>query len=92
MIFIIKMLMSKSPDRILSDVKRCFMGRDFLVFLSFFFERELSTWGKGAEEIKNKSVCGNNTKKFRFITSFSHRYTHIHSNIHGESDPAPPCF
>ena len=30
------------------------MGKDFLFS---FFEKELFTWGKGAEEIKNKSIC-----------------------------------
>ena len=46
--------MLRSSGRILLDVKRCFMGKDFLFS---FFEKELFTWGKGAEEIKNKSIC-----------------------------------
>ena len=45
--------MSRSSGRILLDVKRRFMGRDFLLF----FEKELFTWEKGAEEIKNNSIC-----------------------------------
>ena len=44
--------MLRSSGRILLDVKRRF-GKRF----PFFFENELFTWGKGAEEIKNKSMC-----------------------------------
>ena len=39
MIFIMKTLMSKSPGRI-SDVRRCFMGTDFLYPPASLFERE----------------------------------------------------
>ena len=46
--------MLRSSGRILLDVKRCSWEK--ISFFSFF-EKELFTWGKGAEEIKNKSIC-----------------------------------